>query len=156
LALDPRLGVTAAEAEVSQLVTGNSGNDTAIANDSRSDIIFDGINDTVFTGAGNDEVDTLFAVNSPFSRGNRINTGSGQDTLSVNNGDRANGGSGDDYFDASSAMNYRLSGGKGHDIFDLGADRVRRSGVKVMTSSMSGKGAITCCPGEPEPINSGC
>jgi len=70
----------------------------------------------------NDEVDTLFAVNSPFSRGNRINTGSGQDTLSVNNGDRANGGSGDDYFDASGAMNYRLSGGKGHDIFDLGAN----------------------------------
>jgi len=122
LALDPRLGVAAAEDEVSQLVTGNSGNDTAIANDSRSDIIFDGINDTVFTGAGNDEVDTLFAVNSPFSRGNRINTGSGQDTLSVNNGDRANGGSGDDYFDASGAMNYRLSGGKGHDIFDLGAN----------------------------------
>jgi glycerophosphoryl diester phosphodiesterase len=122
LALDPRLGVAAATAEVSQLVTGTSGNDTAIANDPDSDLIFDGINDTVFTGAGNDEVDTLFAVNSPFSRGNRLNTGSGQDIISVNNGDRANGGSGDDYFDASGAMNYRLSGGKGNDVFDLGVD----------------------------------
>jgi glycerophosphoryl diester phosphodiesterase len=120
LALDNRLGTAAAMIEASQLVSGTSGNDTAIANDPNSNVILDGINDTVFTGAGNDEVDTTLAINSPLSRGNRINTGSGQDTVFVSNGDRANGGSGDDYFNAIEVSGYRLSGGKGNDIFDLG------------------------------------
>jgi glycerophosphoryl diester phosphodiesterase len=120
LALDNRLGTAANFAETSQLVSGTPGNDTAIANDPNSNVILDGINDTVFTGAGNDEVDTTFAINSPLSRGNRINTGSGADEIVVNNGDRANGGSGNDIFDASEVSGYRLSGGKGNDIFNLG------------------------------------
>jgi len=121
LALDNRLGTAAAAAEASQLVSGTADNDTAIANDpNNSNVILDGINDTVFTGAGNDEVDTTFAINSPLSRGNRINTGSGADEIVVNNGDRANGGSGNDIFDANEVSGYRLSGGKGNDIFNLG------------------------------------
>jgi glycerophosphoryl diester phosphodiesterase len=120
LALDNRLGTAAAIAEASQLVSGTPGNDTAIANDSNSNVILDGINDTVFTGAGNDEVDTTFAINSPLSRGNRINTGSGQDVIFANNGDRVNGGSGNDELDATDASGYRLSGGAGDDWFYLG------------------------------------
>jgi glycerophosphoryl diester phosphodiesterase len=120
LALDNRLGAAAAIVEASQLVSGTAGNDTAIANDPNSNVILDGINDTVFTGAGNDEVDTTSVINSPLSRGNRINTGSGQDVIYANNGDRANGGSGNDELDATDASSYRLSGGKGDDIFYLG------------------------------------
>ena len=102
------------------MVSGTPGNDTAIANDPDSNVVLDGINDTVFTGAGNDEVDTTFAINSPLSRGNRINTGSGQDVIYANNGDRVSGGSGNDELDATDASGYRLSGGAGDDLFYLG------------------------------------
>ena len=81
---------------------------------------FDGINDIVFSGAGDDTVDV--AIGGALTGFNRINLGSGKDTVFVSEGDRANGGSGDDYFDATGASKYRLSGGKGNDIFDLGAN----------------------------------
>ena len=81
---------------------------------------FDGINDIVFSGAGDDTVDV--AIGGALTGFNRINLGSGKDTVFVSEGDRANGGSGDDYFDATGASKYRLSGGKGNDIFDLGMD----------------------------------
>jgi 2',3'-cyclic-nucleotide 2'-phosphodiesterase (5'-nucleotidase family)/predicted extracellular nuclease len=79
---------------------------------------FNGLNDLVFTGAGDDIVDVV--IGGAGKGSNRINLGSGNDTVFVSNGDRANGGSGDDYFDASGASGYRLSGGKGNDIFYLG------------------------------------
>ncbi|MFN5514227.1 MAG: glycerophosphodiester phosphodiesterase family protein [Cyanobacteriota bacterium] len=120
LALDPRLGRAAAQAEAPQLVSGTAGDDLAVANDPDSDIAFDGVNDTIFTGAGNDEVDTLFALESPFASGNRIFSGSGDDLVFVNNRDRVTGGSGADEFDASDATGYRLSGGEGDDLFFLG------------------------------------
>jgi hypothetical protein len=81
---------------------------------------FDGINDIVFSGAGDDTVDV--AIGGALTGFNRIDLGSGKDTVYVSEGDRANGGSGDDYFDATGASKYRLSGGKGNDIFDLGMD----------------------------------
>jgi hypothetical protein len=81
---------------------------------------FSGLNDQVFTGAGDDEVDVL--VGGALTGFNRINLGSGKDTVYVSEGDRANGGSGDDYFEATDASKYRLSGGKGDDIFVLGMD----------------------------------
>ena len=81
---------------------------------------FDGINDIVFSGAGDDTVDV--AIGGALTGFNRINLGSGKDTVFVSDGDRANGGSGDDDFDATGASKYRLSGGKGNDIFDLGMD----------------------------------
>ena len=81
---------------------------------------FDGINDIVFSGAGDDTVDV--AIGGALTGFNRINLGSGKDTVFVSDGDRANGGSGDDDFDATGASKYRLSGGKGNDIFDLGAN----------------------------------
>jgi 2',3'-cyclic-nucleotide 2'-phosphodiesterase (5'-nucleotidase family) len=79
---------------------------------------FNGLNDLIFTGAGDDIVDVV--IGGAGKGSNRINLGSGNDTVFVSNGDRANGGSGDDYFDASEASGYRLSGGKGNDIFYLG------------------------------------
>jgi serralysin len=97
------------------LISGSTVADTLIAG-----IDFDGVNDTVFTGAGDDEVDATFDV--VVAGNNRIFTGSGADVIYVANGDRAFGGSGDDEFDATDVMGYRLSGGAGNDIFYLGAD----------------------------------
>ena len=97
------------------LVFGTPENDLIIGGDSD----FDGINELIFTGAGNDEVDTSF-VNSPFAGDNRIFTGSGSDIITVNEGDRAFGGSGSDEFYAVDASDYRLSGGAGDDEFFLG------------------------------------
>jgi len=104
----------AAENQVAELVTGTPGADEllAVSDD------FDGINELVFTGAGNDEVDT--AVAGTVARNNRIFTGSGADIISVADGDRAFGGSGTDEFYATDASGYRLSGGAGDDLFFLG------------------------------------
>ena len=102
----------------SSLVAGStSGADTIEAKITTG---FDGVNDIVFSGAGDDTVDV--AIGGALTGFNRINLGSGKDTVVVSEGDRANGGSGDDYFDAIEASGYRLSGGKGNDIFDLGMD----------------------------------
>jgi alkaline phosphatase len=102
--------------EVNQesLVFGTASADILIA-----PIDIDGVQDTIFTGAGNDEVDLVFNSNS---RNNRINSGSGNDTIYVSRKDSAFGGSGDDEIDATNATKYRLSGGTGNDIFYLGAD----------------------------------
>ncbi|WP_016949600.1 alkaline phosphatase PhoX [Anabaena sp. PCC 7108] len=99
----------------SQLVSGSSDADDLVAG---SD--FDGINDTVFTGAGNDTVDIPFG--GVLAGNNRVFTGSGEDMTDVADGDRAFGGSGNDQLDATDAMGYRLSGGTGNDMFFLGAD----------------------------------
>lgn len=79
---------------------------------------FDAVNDTVFTGAGNDEVDSTSA--GEVAHSNRIFTGSGADTTYVADKDRAFGGSGNDAFFATDASGYRLSGGAGDDLFFLG------------------------------------
>ena len=81
-------------------------------------IDFDAVNDTVFTGAGADVVDSAFAGEAAHS--NRIFTGSGADTIFVADNDRAFGGSDDDLFYATDANGYRLSGGAGDDLFFLG------------------------------------
>jgi serralysin len=99
----------------SQMVTGSTGADDLVAGTD-----FDGINDIVFTGAGNDMVDNVFG--GVLAGNNRVFTGSGDDTIFVTDGDRAFGGSGDDEFDAIDAMGYRISGGAGMDTFFLGAD----------------------------------
>lgn len=99
--------------EQSNLVVGTPDADIQIAG-----IDFDGVNDIVFTGAGDDEVDIPFG--GVLAGNNRISTGSNEDIIFVANGDRAFGGNGDDELDATDASNYRLSGGAGHDIFYLG------------------------------------
>ncbi len=89
------------QSPVGELVFGSPDADLLIAG---SD--FAGVNDTLFTGAGDDEVDILFG--GAAAGNNRINTGSGADLIFVGNGDRLNAGSGDDEIDATDAMGYRL------------------------------------------------
>jgi alkaline phosphatase len=103
--------------EVNQedLVSGTSGNDVLIAS-----VDIDGVQNTIFTGAGNDEVDLIFNSNA---RNNRISTAKGEDTIYVSRKDRAFGGEGNDVFDATDAKGEnRMAGGAGDDIFFLGKD----------------------------------
>ncbi|NJL61355.1 MAG: DUF839 domain-containing protein [Methylacidiphilales bacterium] len=109
---------TAKLVQSSSLVTGaTSGGDTVEAAISEG---FDGVNDIVFTGAGNDIVDSV--IGGALASGNRIDTGSGADTIFVANNDRAFGGSGDDTFEATDASGYRASGAAGDDDFFLGSN----------------------------------
>jgi arylsulfatase A-like enzyme len=96
---------------------GTSKDDFLIATPSTK---FDGQSNIVFTGAGKDEVDLAI---SPTSSNNRIDTGSGADTIYVSQGDRVFGGAGDDVFDATDGKgNNRMSGGAGNDTFFLGTN----------------------------------
>ena len=89
---------------------------------------FDGSNDIVLTGAGEDEVNLAIASDSILGR-NQVNTGSGDDIISVSRRDRVFGSVGDDLLDAEfSAGRNRMSGGAGDDIFVLGGDRDRAFG----------------------------
>ncbi len=98
-----------------QLVSGTAGNDELISGIGD----FDGKNDTIFTGAGNDEIDLAFGD----GRKNRANGGSGDDTIYVSRRDRVFGGAGNDEFDATEGMGKnRMSGGMGDDTFYLGMD----------------------------------
>jgi alkaline phosphatase len=96
------------------LVAGTPGADTFIAPAN-----IDGVQDTIFTGAGNDTVDLSFNANA---RNNRINAGKGSDTIYVSRNDRAFGSDGNDVFDATDGKgNNRMSGGAGDDLFFLGS-----------------------------------
>ncbi|MEA5583313.1 alkaline phosphatase [Nodularia harveyana UHCC-0300] len=102
--------------EVNQqdLVSGTPDADILIAS-----VDIDGVQDTIFTGAGNDEVDLVFNSNA---RNNRINGGSGDDTIFVSRRDRVFGSAGNDEFDATDSLGEnRMSGGAGNDIFFLGS-----------------------------------
>jgi serralysin len=101
----------------SSLVGGTAGADTIEAGITKG---FDGINDSVFAGAGNDTVDSIIA--GALASNNRIDAGSGVDTIFVANNDRVFGQAGDDLFEASDASGYRASGGAGNDTFYLGKD----------------------------------
>jgi len=79
---------------------------------------FGGINDVVFSGAGNDEIDSAAA--GALAGNNIIDAGSGGDTVFLANGDRAFGSDGNDTFFGDEASNFRASGGAGNDIFFLG------------------------------------
>jgi Ca2+-binding RTX toxin-like protein len=103
-------------AQATNLVSGTTGADNLVAGVAG----FDGINDIVFTGAGNDSVDVPIA--GALAGNNRIDTGSGADTIFVGNGDRAFGSTGDDIFEASDAKDYRIAGGAGNDTLFLGAN----------------------------------
>ncbi len=81
---------------------------------------FDGKNDVVFTGAGNDKVDVAIAGTA--AGNNRIDTGSGNDLIFIADADRAFGSLGDDEFEATDAKDYRISGGAGNDTFYLGTN----------------------------------
>jgi glycerophosphoryl diester phosphodiesterase len=115
-------GVTpefAASQQATQVVSGTTGVDILIAG--AANTTFDGINDTVFTGAGNDEIEAQ-TVSSPIAGRNRIDSGSGNDTIFAGNNDVVFGSSGNDYLEARDVSGYRLSGGVGDDTFYLGSN----------------------------------
>ena len=85
---------------------------------------FDGRLDTVFTGAGNDEVDV--AITSGFD--NKIFTGSGADVVYAGSRDVITGGSGSDQIWAIDGGQNRLSGMAGHDEFIIGSSGNRALG----------------------------
>lgn len=95
---------------------GSVGNDALDAGQTAG---FDGVNDIVFTGAGNDTVDNTLA--GALASGNRIDTGSGDDRIFAANNDVVFGGSGSDRFEARDVSGYRISGGAGNDTFYLGS-----------------------------------
>ncbi len=77
--------------ETRELVLGSSGDDRLDAADPSDN--FDGNNDTVFTGSGNDLIDASQGVGL-----NRIDAGSDDDTLIAGTNNRILGGSGEDWF----------------------------------------------------------
>lgn len=99
------------------LVAGTSGNDNIDAGITKG---FDGVNDILFAGGGNDQVDV--PVGGVLAGNNRIDTGSGKDVIYIANNDRVFGSAGDDILDATEATGYRASGGEGNDTFYLGSN----------------------------------
>ncbi|NET00253.1 MAG: hypothetical protein F6K61_06655 [Sphaerospermopsis sp. SIO1G1] len=104
-----------------ELVVGTPDDDILYAGVAMNGVVkFDGREDIVFSGAGNDEIDS----NAAGSRAgnNRVFAGSNNDIINVADGDRSFGGSGDDDIFATEASGYRVSGGTGNDTIFLGAD----------------------------------
>ncbi len=99
------------------LIAGTTGSDKLEATITPG---FDGKNDVVFTGAGNDTVDVVIA--GAAAGNNRIDTGSGNDLIFIADADRLFGSLGDDEFEATDAKDYRASGGAGNDTFFLGTN----------------------------------
>jgi Ca2+-binding RTX toxin-like protein len=81
---------------------------------------FEGFNNTVFTGAGDDIVDV--PIGGVGTGNNRVDLGSGNDVIYIADADRSFGSSGNDGFEASEAKDYRISGGAGNDTFYLGTN----------------------------------
>ncbi|WP_404786992.1 phytase [Altericista sp. CCNU0014] len=129
LKLDTGTGYTVDPAQTAAIVTivdndvavapvGTRGDDDIVAVPGTN---FDGQNDIVFTGAGDDTVDLTTVSASPTAGNNRINTGKGSDTIFANKNDRLFGGSGPDTLDATDSQGgNRMFGGGGDDIFFLG------------------------------------
>ena len=100
------------------VAVGSSGNDDIfpVANTS-----FDGREDIVFTGAGNDKIDFSQIAASTIAGNNRVDAGSGNDEIFVHTNDRLFGGDGNDIFQATDSKGgNRMSGGAGDDFFYLG------------------------------------
>jgi phosphodiesterase/alkaline phosphatase D-like protein len=107
--------VTISDNEVTPV--GSSGNDTLDATPGSK---FDGQSNIVFAGAGNDKIDV--AIGGTAAGNNRIDLGSGNDSIFIADADRVFGSAGDDVLDATDAKDYRASGGAGNDTFYLGTN----------------------------------
>jgi phosphodiesterase/alkaline phosphatase D-like protein len=99
------------------LFSGTTGADNLIAGTTPK---FEGFNNTVFTGAGNDTVDV--PIGGVGTGNNRVDLGSGNDVIYIADADRSFGSAGNDEFEASEAKDYRVSGGVGNDTFYLGTN----------------------------------
>ncbi|WP_309734207.1 alkaline phosphatase [Chamaesiphon sp. OTE_75_metabat_556] len=109
----------ASVAETSQqnLVSGTPGSDTEIAKVGGT---IDGVQDTIYTGNGNDTIDLAFNSNA---RNNTVDAGKGDDTIFVSRNDTVFGGEGNDTFYAIDGKGEnRMSGGAGNDTFYLGSN----------------------------------
>ena len=103
---------------------GTTGADDSLTSSTLSQQGFDGKNDVVFTGAGDDSVDIDVTGGSD----NKIFTGSGVDTIYAGSRDVITGGSGQDEIWAVDGDNNRLSGGSGDDDFIIGSTGNRALG----------------------------
>ncbi|WP_310489543.1 alkaline phosphatase [Chamaesiphon sp. VAR_69_metabat_338] len=115
----------ASVAETSQqnLVSGTPGSDTEIAKVGGT---IDGVQDTIYTGDGNDTIDLAFNTNG---RNNTVDAGKGDDTIFVSRNDTVFGGEGNDTFYAiDSKGENRMSGGAGNDTFYLGSNDLALGG----------------------------
>jgi phosphodiesterase/alkaline phosphatase D-like protein/predicted AlkP superfamily pyrophosphatase or phosphodiesterase len=99
------------------LFSGTTGADNLIAGITPK---FEGFNNTVFAGAGNDTVDV--PIGGVGTGNNRIDLGSGNDVIYIADADRSFGSAGNDEFEASESKDYRISGGAGNDTFYLGTN----------------------------------
>jgi len=95
-------------------VIGTSGADTLLMPDASKDLTL--IGNTIFTGAGDDEVDV--ALSDGFE--NNVFTGSGADTIFAGSRDVITGGGGADQIWATGGDGNRLSGNGGNDDFVIG------------------------------------
>lgn len=103
-----------AEPEIAHLtIFGTTEDDIFDAADSSDE--FNGNENLVFAGAGNDLVDASQAIIGK----NRIYGGTGSDELLAGTDDRLYGGEGDDVFFVTDGGNNLLTGGEGFDIFWL-------------------------------------
>jgi len=110
-------------AQRGEVLVGTEANDTTLPGQSTVPG-FDGRVSTVFTGAGNDDVDV--AITNGFE--NRIFTGSGADVVYAGSRDVITGGSGSDEIWAIDGGQNRLSGMAGDDEFILGSSGNRALG----------------------------
>ena len=95
-------------------VVGTSGADSLLMPDASKDLTL--IGNTIFTGAGDDEVDV--ALSDGFE--NKVFTGSGADTIFAGTRDNITGGGGADQIWATGGNGNRLSGNGGDDDFVIG------------------------------------
>ena len=141
---DPTLAALKITTSVAQLVTvGTPGNDDILAVRGQN---FDGKQDILFTGAGNDTVDITSVSAFSDAGNNNIDAGSGDDTVFVNKGDRIFGSDGNDTFEARDGKSgNRISGGLGNDTFFLGSgDRVLGgNGNDIFSVGLGGGNWIT-------------
>jgi alkaline phosphatase len=104
-----------AETVQQNLVSGTVGSDTLLPGKG-----IDGVQDTIFAGGGNDEIDLSLNTNS---RNNYVDGGVGNDAIFVSRNDRVFGSEGNDTFYAADGFgDNRMSGGAGDDIFFLGSN----------------------------------
>ncbi len=107
LDLDPNLGAQAIGIDEAELIFGSPEDDVL-----ESGIDFDELNNIIFTGEGEDLIDTFTVDTSD----NRVYSGSDNDEFIVGSNDRIFGGEGDDILDASDGDgDNRLYGDEGDD-----------------------------------------
>jgi predicted extracellular nuclease len=118
---DPILAALKITPSTAQLPNvGTPGNDDILAVKGQN---FDGKQDILFTGAGNDTVDIITVSAFSDAGNNIVDLGSGNDSIFVNKNDRVFGSDGNDTFFAQDSQGgNRISGGLGNDTFYLGSN----------------------------------